>query len=250
MRAATAPTLLITRPEPGASATAERLRALGFNVFAEPLTKIVPLDFDEDLLCLEAAKPGTLIAITSANAIRALPVRAIDAIKQLRVFTVGKQTAQTARHHGFSDVTEGGGDANELAAGILKTGPTNLRVIYLAGVTRRPEFEAALFASNAEVHVHETYGTQIVSHLTHKLQSLLCQPSQIAPLVYSQQSSIALKTFLQQLNGNEIIDFAALFAISQQAFEPLAKAVNSPIIIAERPDEEAMVTAICQYFNR
>jgi uroporphyrinogen-III synthase len=95
--------ILVTRPEPGASATAARLVAMGHEPVLAPCLSITPLP--ARLL----AHPGALI-VTSGQAIPALP----EALRNIPVFCVGDATAGKLRAAGFSRVESANGDATGL----------------------------------------------------------------------------------------------------------------------------------------
>ncbi len=80
----------ITRAEPGAAATAERVRALGHEAVVAPLLAIQPLvDARVDLTDVGA------LAFTSANGVRAFAEKSAE--RSLKVFAVGLATAKAAR---------------------------------------------------------------------------------------------------------------------------------------------------------
>lgn len=114
--------VLVLRPEPGASATAARARALGLEPVLAPLFSIRPLAWD-------APDPAAYDAIllTSANGAR-------EAGPQLAAFlglpcqTVGEATAAAARAAGFADVKAGPGDGT---AALRQLAPG--RVLHLCG---------------------------------------------------------------------------------------------------------------------
>jgi uroporphyrinogen-III synthase len=95
--------VLVTRPEPGASATAERLRQMGFDPVLAPCLRIDPV---------EASLPATPAAIllTSGHAVDALPVR----YQAVPCFCVGDATAAKLRAAGFTAVESAAGDAGDL----------------------------------------------------------------------------------------------------------------------------------------
>jgi uroporphyrinogen-III synthase len=95
--------ILVTRPEPGASATASRLVTMGHEPAVAPCLEIVslPLRLPENV--------GALI-ITSAQSIPPLPER----WRGVPMFCVGDATANRARAAGFSRVESAGGDAQGL----------------------------------------------------------------------------------------------------------------------------------------
>jgi uroporphyrinogen-III synthase len=92
----------ITRAQPGAEATAERVRAMGHDPLVGPLLAIRALE--------------NALAFTSANGVRAFVN--INAERALKVFAVGAATAQAARAAGFRTVLSADGDVEALAEGI------------------------------------------------------------------------------------------------------------------------------------
>jgi len=101
--------ILVTRPEPGATATAARLTGLGHNPILLPCLTITPRP-------LKLPESPAAIIITSAQAIPALP----DSYKILPVFCVGDATANRMREVGFSSVLSASGDARDLEKLILR----------------------------------------------------------------------------------------------------------------------------------
>jgi uroporphyrinogen-III synthase len=95
--------ILITRPEPGASATAAKLKLLGHTPFLAPCLTITARAPK-----LPAA-PAAII-VTSQQAIPALA--ALD--KSLPIFCVGDATAARLRKAGFTTVHSANGDARSL----------------------------------------------------------------------------------------------------------------------------------------
>jgi uroporphyrinogen-III synthase len=103
----------ITRAQPAAEVTAERVRALGHEAIVAPLLAVKPvLDATVDLSGVAA------LAFTSANGVRAFAD--LSGERSLRVFAVGAATAQAARSAGFRLVLSADGDVEALAEGIAK----------------------------------------------------------------------------------------------------------------------------------
>src|SRR4051812_12438776 len=97
----------ITRAQPGADATAERVRALGHEALVAPLLAVRALeDVEIDLIGVAA------LAFTSANGVRAFADLSPE--RQIRVFAVGSTTAQAARAAGFRLVLSADGDVEAL----------------------------------------------------------------------------------------------------------------------------------------
>jgi uroporphyrinogen-III synthase len=101
----------ITRTQPGAAATAERVRAMGHDALVAPLLAVRRVEDAE----IELRGVGAL-AFTSANGVRAFAD--LSGERELRVFAVGAATAQAARAAGFRTVLSADGDVEALAEGI------------------------------------------------------------------------------------------------------------------------------------
>lgn len=118
--------ILVLRPEPGASATLERARAIGLDAVSIPLFAIEPVPW-------QAPDPAGFdgLLITSANAIRA-GGRGLDPLRGLPAHAVGEATAEAARAVGFAVATTGAGGIDELLATIDPA----LRLLHLTGEDR------------------------------------------------------------------------------------------------------------------
>ena len=119
--------LLLLRPEPGLSASAERARALGLEVIAFPLFRVEPVAW-------QAPDPAEFDALllTSANAVR-LGGSELAKLRDLPVTAVGEATAAAARDAGFRVETIGSGNAVDLLAGL----PRSLKLLHVAGEDHR-----------------------------------------------------------------------------------------------------------------
>lgn len=100
------PRVAITRAAPENERTAARVRALGAEPVLAPLLEIHTLDFDANLIGVQA------LLFTSANGVRAFA--GASAVRDKAVLAVGDATAQTARDLGFSDVRSADGDVGAL----------------------------------------------------------------------------------------------------------------------------------------
>jgi uroporphyrinogen-III synthase len=108
--------VLVLRPEPGASATARRARALGLAPVVAPLFVIGPRRWD--------APPATSVdalMLTSANAVRH-GGPALLRYADLPVFAVGSATADAARAAGFRTVHAGERDGQAVVAAMVASG--------------------------------------------------------------------------------------------------------------------------------
>ena len=93
--------VLVLRPEPGASATVDRARAMGLDAVATPLFEVEPLDWD-----VPEASGFDGVLLTSANALRH-GGDGLQALRGLKAYAVGDATAQAAREAGFDVAATG-----------------------------------------------------------------------------------------------------------------------------------------------
>jgi uroporphyrinogen-III synthase len=115
--------LLLLRPEPGLSASAERARQMGMEVIACPLFRIEPVAW----VAPDPASYDALL-LTSANAIRHGGAQ-LDMLKALPVHAVGAATADAARSAGFLVASTGAGTVADLLTAL----PRPMRLLHVAG---------------------------------------------------------------------------------------------------------------------
>jgi uroporphyrinogen-III synthase len=121
--------LLILRPEPGASATAARATAAGFEPVVLPFFEIQPRSWAAP----DAADFDALL-ITSSNAIRHAG-RESDGLKSLPVHTVGERSAAGARDQGFIIASTGQAGIEATLVSAAQMG--HRRLLWLSGEDRR-----------------------------------------------------------------------------------------------------------------
>jgi uroporphyrinogen-III synthase len=119
--------VLVLRPEPGASETADRARALGLRAVASPL-------FTLEAVAWHAPDPASFDALllTSTNAVRHGGEQ-LESLWDLPVYAVGEATAASARAARFSVVHAGESGVEQL----LQSLPFGLRLLHLCGVDRK-----------------------------------------------------------------------------------------------------------------
>lgn len=163
--------VLVTRPEPSATRTAERLKALGHEPLLLPLFSAV-----HDRKAVERALSDGLpdaLVVTSAEALNALGPA--EALADLPVFAVGRRTAEATHEAGFHAVDIAGGDGRSLAALIAERFPRDpkLSLLYLAGEPRAPQLEQDLAERRFTVKVAVCYRMQPVDIGENGVQSVL-----------------------------------------------------------------------------
>ncbi|MEP6982367.1 MAG: uroporphyrinogen-III synthase [Sphingomicrobium sp.] len=118
--------LLVLRPEPGASATVDRARALGLEAVAVPLFEVEPVTW-------EAPEAGAFdgLLLTSANAVRC-GGEGLRSLRGLKAYAVGEATADAAREAGFDIAATGEAGVDRLLGSI----EPDLKLLHLCGSDR------------------------------------------------------------------------------------------------------------------
>jgi uroporphyrinogen-III synthase len=233
--------VLVTRSEPGASETAERLVALGFQPIIEPVFEIEPTE-GVTLPAFDA------LAFTSANGVRAFAT--LSPRRDVPVFCVGARTAEAARAAGFGDATSADGDVSALARLIPGALPQGARLLHSGNEESRGDLTGRLIARGIAAAFVATFraapakspGPALAAHLTGK-------PSFDAVLIHSPRAATILSEFLRP-------DFATIgatggpapmniAAISEAAAEPLRQFARR-VEIASTPNEEALLKALAR----
>ena len=232
--------VLVTRPEPGASNTALRLEAQGFQPVLLPLTETRALPVQATI-----GADSVAVTITSANAVRHAPKALIAALASLPCHAVGKRTAEACRTAGFLSVMEGPGDAEALADAIAG-GLAGKAIVYLCGRVRFPVFEQRLAAAGVHVQAIETYDTAGIdyddAHLVARLSGLPVE----AALLYSAKASAALVSLIARPALQHLFEKTEFLTLSARVAEPLDRVAGRRIQIALQPDEDALLALLSQ----
>lgn len=218
--------VFVTRPEPGASRTAERLCELGHDVIVAPLFHVHSVQW---------MPPGEMfdaIMLTSANAVRLagpLPAR----LRALPCYAVGRATAAAAERRGFTQVRAGDGDAEALAA--LMTAEGVVTALHLAGREHR-----AITADGPRIITRVVYAAEPVERLDAQAAAALGAGVVDAVLLYSARAARTFAGLVDdaQLRRNRLC-LGALSPAVAQAAGPGWKAVA----IADTPDEARLFAA-------
>jgi uroporphyrinogen-III synthase len=216
----------ITRSEPGASATAKRVKTMGWQPLIAPLLEAQALpDVALDLTGVVA------LAFTSAQGVRAFTALS-DA--RLPAFTVGEATAEAARAAGFSEVQSADGDVAALAELIAKDCPgpiLHAGALYLAG-----DLVGDLAARGLTARAAALYDTLPVDPAP-----ALARLADIdAVLVHSPKAAGLLADFLTTHPAPHL----RLLALSEAVATPLRTVESAKIAVAPFPNEASLLNLL------
>lgn len=226
--------VLVTRPEPGASATAARLRAMGFSPVLLPLTRVVSV-------APRDPGPCDAVAVTSANALRHAPAGLLARLAGLPVFAVGEATAGAARQAGFADIAVAAGTAEHLAALIGAVLPAGARVLHLAGRDRTAGFEEALARLGFAVEIVETYSAEEAAFAAGSPGNLAGDAPLWGALAFSERGGRLLAALAARPELSQAFEETRFFCISAKVAAALP---GRHVLVAEAPSEEAVLALL------
>lgn len=233
--------VLVTRPEPEASATADRLRAMGHDPIVDPLLVPRPLD---------AALPDPAgiqaVALTSRAAARLLGQHPeIGAYRDKPVFTVGDATAAAAREAGFADVRSAGGTWEDLARRLLAAcDPAGGAVLYAAGVDRSGDLAGRLAPDGLTVVTSEIYRMDPSDHLDPATVTALADGSIRAVLLYSKRTADLFVSRLTEAFEGRNWPAPTVHAISAPVAARVAEAGFQRVVVADEPTAESLLATL------
>ena len=177
--------LLVTRPEPDATRTAEALRARGHEVVVAPLMRVEPIAGD-------IGGPFAAVLITSANAARAIAAHPRGTeLMRLPLLAVGARSAEAARAAGCANVTSADGALGDLVGLAARRFPGG-RLLYLAGEDRAGDLAGELSARGIAVETAVVYRAVALMRCRWRSKSGLRSNALDGVLHYSRRSAETL----------------------------------------------------------
>ena len=223
----------MTRPEPAASRTGRRLAEMGYEPVLLPLARAVSLASSLPDAHFDA------VAVTSANAFLHMEAATLRPFTALPLFAVGARTAHAARNAGFARVTEGGGDAGQLAATMREVLPAQARILYLAGRRRQPLFEERIAASGLVMTVRQVYDMERIAYAPDTFVRLFADGNVLAALLYSGAAAASLAQTMPE-NAPFFSEATRFFCISDRVAAQLPENWRARALIADQPDEDGL----------
>ncbi|MGE7369615.1 uroporphyrinogen-III synthase [Neorhizobium sp. NPDC001467] len=230
--------VVVTRPLDRGQTTAATLRGMGHEPMLLPLSEARHLT-DQ----IEKAIPAAFstIAVTSAEALRALDTVDFSAHLTTPLYAVGRKTAAAARQAGFKTIAIAGGDGASLAALIARHAPTD--VVYLTGRPRSPTFEAALREEDIRLAVIECYEMVPLQPSTDELQAFLAfTPAAI--LFHSRETARLFFELPVFFSGAQALQSCVIACLSARVAEVVPPSLQAQVKVARKPDEDSLLALL------
>ena len=211
--------VVVLRPEPGNTRTADALRTRGLDVRQVPVFAVVPVDWTPPN---PSGFDGLLL--TSANAVRHGGA-GLDLFKRLPVVAVGAATASAASEAGFAVAVTGGEDARAVVTEARDRGFA--RLLHLAGRERAPTEDGV-----EAVTVYASDAVPVPADVARSFEDALV-------LVHSARAATRLVELVDGAGADR--SRIALIAISRAVGDAVGAGWGA-VSIAPEPSDSAMVT--------
>ncbi|SHJ95318.1 uroporphyrinogen-III synthase [Roseomonas rosea] len=241
------PACLITRPEPGGSATAGRVAALGWEPVLTPALVLNPLP-------MEPVPEARAVLLPSAAA---LPSLAGVLPPGLPLLAVGEGTAEAARAAGFRDVAAAAGDAVSLAAmASARLDPAGGPVLLASGRGYGDALAADLAGRGFSVIRREVYVAAETTELWPEAREALAAGQVRAALFLSPRSAQSFVAQLRKAGLGGAATAIRAVALSGRVAEALLLASSGAsganpgafawggLDVAPRPDQDALLALL------
>lgn len=219
--------VLVTRSEPGASETARRLIALGYDAVAEPLLMLEPIAAD--------VPEFDALAFTSVNGVRRFSE--LCGRRDAPVWCVGDRTAAEARSTGFSDVRSAAGDVTALIDLLRSELPADNHLLHTGNEDAGDLLVESIRNAGGTATFLPTYRTSTAEAPGPRLAACLGGTAALdCILVYSPKAGRALARLLERAS---LANLGGIACISPNAASPLER-LGVPIDTASAPDEAGL----------
>jgi uroporphyrinogen-III synthase len=231
-----APTVLVTRTEPKASAFAARLRLGGWSPLVWPAMTV------EHLPAPPTTTGHQAVLFTSAHAARALPANSLSARPPV-CLCVGEATALAARAAGYAGVGAAGGDAARLAEAVLaRLSPADGRLLFARGETVAGDIAGTLREAGFTVDECVVYRAIPNTAPTATIAAMLDTGRVGAVTLHSPRGARVLAEMGARLGWR--LDRTTAVCVSEAAAEACRSLDWAGVAVAAEPTDDAMIRAL------
>ncbi len=230
--------ILVTRPREDGEKLADVLRARGIEVLLEPL------------LCVEYLEgPGLdldgvqALVVTSANGLRAFARR--DSRRGLPVYAVGDASAQAAAQAGFSRIISAAGDIEALARLIgERIDPAKGALLHASGTVVAGDLGGVLAAAGLTYRRQVLYRANQAKSLSAAVVRALRAGVVDGVLFFSPKTATIFVILIRKADLEYGCGEMAAFCLSPAVAKTARTLTWLHLLVASRPDQDAMVEAI------
>jgi uroporphyrinogen-III synthase len=229
--------LLVTRPEPDASAFAEELRALGHDPVLQPLLEFRVLDFD----AAQLRAAGALI-ITSGASLRALEERdCIEDLSAKPLYCVGGETARKALAAGFKTVLAIAETGEELAGKIAASWPKDAAIVHIMGEHMAFDIVGALDREGFSVQSVTVYSMEACAEFSPSVGAMVRAGEVERALLMSPRTADIYVSLCHRHGIPNCAKTLSYFCLSANVAAKLASLKPDHVLISRKPSKQALL---------
>lgn len=222
--------VIVTRSQPGARETAGSLTQLGVWPILSPMLQIAETGFDPAVL--DGVRHIIFTSVNGVHALRGEPVP-----RDICAWCVGPSTGEAAGEAGFTEVIEGGGNADDLARKIIAAHPSG-PLLHVANEAAAGNLVATLKEAGFDARFAAPYRTDPAASLTGEALAALDTAPAAIVLIHSAKAAAALAASQPNLER------AAIVAISEAALVPLDGQAGLGNWVALKPNDADLMQAV------
>lgn len=229
----TAPFVIVTRAEPGASQTAKRVNDLGCAVIKSPA---ISLQLAEPVPELALERAAGLI-FTSANGVRFFAQ--VSAERSITAWCVGPATFSEAESAGFQDIRNADGDSRDLIELIKREADKRAgHLVHIANTAAAGNVRGELTDIGFDVRFAGLYTPVDTARLSPGATEAIYSEVPICVLIHSAKGA---KSFARLAQNNPYKNLTFI-CVSESAAAPILGLGQTQI--AARPNEEELLRAL------
>lgn len=230
--------VLVTRPEPDATAFAEKCRHAGLTPIVAPLMRIVIERKPVNLQGIGA------LAFTSANGVRAFS--SVQKSRDIPVFAIGGVTGEAARAAGFENILIAEGDVDSLALLVDRQREMiDGALIHIAGAHRAGDLVSGLKQRGLEARREVLYEATAVDSLPEPARAALLPNTSVEWVsFFSPRTAALFMALVKDSHLEEGLRSVRAACLSQTVADALAGASWKSIEIAPRRDADSVIALI------
>jgi uroporphyrinogen-III synthase len=231
--------LLITRPEPDASALAQELEGLGHAPLVAPLMDIVSRPFALAFTGVQG------VLFTSANGVRAFADQVGTPPDGLAAYVVGPASADAARVAGWRHVQVAGGDVHALAGLVSKTvDPAGGRLVHLSGKAAAGDLAGLLTEQGYDVERIVAYEARAAARLPELAGEALRGGTVEGVLLFSPRTARLYGTLVGEAGLEAAASRVTAYCLSQAVADALTALPGVPKKVASAPQTPQLLALL------
>lgn len=244
MTAAGRPVVLVTRPEPEATALARRLSKGGYAPLLSPMLEIRRAD----RITRDDLRDVRTVVLTSPRAAAALgedlgPDEAI--LARLTAACVGMTTAEAARRAGVGQTSVGPGGAQALGRQLMtEVSPADGPLLLLQGRDMAVDLVPPLSAAGFSLRAKTVYAAESARGLRPEARDAFVEKRVAAVLLLSERTARGLADAIDEAGEGVDAENTIAVCISARTAEAAQGARFRQIVAAPRPDLEATLQVL------